>query len=78
MFFTDGSGVAMERVKSIDKPMFRRFMQKIVERCHPDDAGMKFRRLRHINSDTRSPAAAPSSGVGCKRLRFYQMFPRRT
>ena len=23
-------------------------------------------------------AAAPSSGVGCKRLRFYQMFPRRT
>ena len=29
-------------------------------------------------SDIRSPTAAPSSGVGCKRLRFYQMFPRRT
>ena len=29
-------------------------------------------------SDIRSPTAAPSSGVGYKRLRFYQMFPRRT
>ena len=30
-------------------------------------------------SDVRSPpAAAPSSGVGHKRLRFYHVFPRRT
>ena len=29
-------------------------------------------------SDIHSPAVAPSSGVGHKRLRFYQMFPRRT
>ena len=29
-------------------------------------------------SDIQSPTAAPSSGVGYKRLRFYQMFPRRT
>ena len=29
-------------------------------------------------SDIQSPAVAPSSGVGHKRLRFCQMFPRRT
>ena len=50
MFFTDGSGVATKRIKSIDKPMFRRFMQKIVDR-NPDDVGFKFRRLWSVNSD---------------------------
>ena len=29
-----------------------------------------------MGPDIRSPTASPSSGVGYKRLRFYQMFPR--
>ena len=48
MFFTDGSGKATERIKSIDKPFFRRFVQKIANR-YPDDVGKKFRSLRYIN-----------------------------
>ena len=58
MFFTDGgSGVATRRVKSIDKPMFHRFMEIIVER-YPDDAGIKFRRLWHVNSKFMEGSAA--------------------
>ena len=32
----------------------------------------------HVTTFGRLLRPAPSSGVGCKRLRFYQMFPRRT
>ena len=47
MFFVD-SYDSSDRVESVDKPFFRRFMQKIADR-YPDDVGMKFRKLRGTN-----------------------------
>ena len=49
MFFVGDD--SSDRARSIGKPMFRRFMEMIVERC-PDSAcvGVNFRRLWNVNS----------------------------